>query len=184
MPALRFPAVALEDAVVRLRPWRPADVPSQVAAFGDPWFQRFSDWAPGTEAEARRRQLEDERARRRGEQVQFAVVEPSEDGSVLGGASLHDVEVGQGRGAVGYWLAPQARGRGVATRAVRLVARWAFDEVGLARVSVTCGPDNLASQRVAERCGFRREGVLRSHIPFKGARRDTVVFGLLPGELP
>ena len=53
----------------------------------------------------------------------------------------------------------------------------------LARLELTCGPDNLASQRVAERCGFTREGVLRSHVPFKGARRDSVVFSLLPGEL-
>jgi RimJ/RimL family protein N-acetyltransferase len=66
---------------------------------------------------------------------------------------------------------------------VRLLARWAFDDLGLARVTLTCAPDNHASQRVADRCGFSREGVLRSHMPFKGARRDTVVFGLLPGEL-
>src|SRR5215211_5105964 len=53
----------------------------------------------------------------------------------------------------------------------------------LARLELTCGPDNRASQGVAERCGFTREGVLRSHMPFKGTRRDTVVFSLLPGEL-
>jgi len=56
-------------------------------------------------------------------------------------------------------------------------------DTGYARLELTCGPDNLASQRVAERCGFTREGVLRSHVPFKGARRDSVVFSLLPGEL-
>ena len=47
----------------------------------------------------------------------------------------------------------------------------------------TCGPDNEASQRVAERCRFTREGLLRSHLRFKGGRRDTVVFALLAGEL-
>ncbi len=55
--------------------------------------------------------------------------------------------------------------------------------MGLGRLELTCGPDNHASQGVADRCGFTREGVLRSHTPFKGGRRDTVVFGLLPGEL-
>jgi RimJ/RimL family protein N-acetyltransferase len=79
---------------------------------------------------------------------------------------------------------PDARGRGIASRAVRLMARWAFDELGIARLEMTCAPDNPASQRVAERCGFTREGVMRSHMPFKGGRRDTVVFSLLPGELP
>jgi len=55
--------------------------------------------------------------------------------------------------------------------------------LGLARIELTCGPDNEASARVAGRCGFVREGVLRSHMAFKGGRRDTVLFSLLPGEL-
>ena len=69
------------------------------------------------------------------------------------------------------------------THAVRLIAQWAFQELGVARLELTCGPDNRASQRVAERSGFTREGVLRSHLPFRGGRRDTVVFSLLPSEL-
>jgi RimJ/RimL family protein N-acetyltransferase len=180
---LRFPAGVLEDAVVRLRPWRETDVRSQLEAFSDPWFQRFSDWAPRTEIEVRRHRLEGERARRRGERLSFALVEPSDDESVLGGASLQNVESDQGRAAVGFWLTPEARGRGVATHAVRLLARWAFDDLGIVRVVLMCASDNHASQRAAERCGFSREGVLRSHMPFKGGRRDTIVFSLLPGEL-
>ena len=97
--------------------------------------------------------------------------------------SLYDVDRGQDRAWLGYWVAPAARGRGVASRAVRLLADWGFRGLGLARIELTCGPDNVASQRVAERCGFTREGLLRSHMRFKGGRRDTVVFGLLPGEL-
>jgi RimJ/RimL family protein N-acetyltransferase len=133
--------------------------------------------------EARRHRPEAERAQQRGEQLQFALVEPSDDDSVLGGASLHDVELKQGRAGVGYWLAQEARGRGAATRAVRLPARWAFDDLGIVRVVLTCAPDNHASQRVADRCAFSREGLSRSHMPLKGGRRHTVVFGLLPGEL-
>jgi RimJ/RimL family protein N-acetyltransferase len=64
-----------------------------------------------------------------------------------------------------------------------VLARWAFAELGLARLELTCGPDNEASQQVADRCGFSREGLLRSHVPFKGARRDSVIYSLLPGEL-
>jgi RimJ/RimL family protein N-acetyltransferase len=84
---------------------------------------------------------------------------------------------------VGYWLAPAARGRGVASRAVRLLTGWAFDVLQLQRLELTCGPDNIGSQRVAERTGFTREGLLRSHMAFKGRRRDTLLFSLLPGEL-
>ena len=146
-------------------------------------FERFSDWAPRTEADARAYLAEHEQARRRGQQIELALVEPHDENVVLGGASLNDVDLRQGRAAIGYWLAPHARGRGVATHAVRLISGWAFEDLQLARLELTCGPDNRASQRVAERCGFTREGVLRSHIPFKGGRRDTVVFSLLPGEL-
>jgi RimJ/RimL family protein N-acetyltransferase len=96
---------------------------------------------------------------------------------------VYDVDVDDACAAVGYWLAPDARGRGVATRTLRLLARWAFEHLAVARLELTCAPDNVASQRVAERCGFVRESVLRSHIRFKGGRRDTMVFSLLPGEL-
>jgi RimJ/RimL family protein N-acetyltransferase len=181
MPELRVPALA--DDVVLLRRWRETDVPAQLEAFGDPLFARFSDWAPRSEADARAYLAEHEQARRRGRQIEFALVEPHDDDVLLGGASLNSVSLEQGRAAIGYWLAPHARGRGVATHAVRLICRWAFEDLRLARLELTCGPDNRASQRVAERCGFTREGVLRSHIPFKGTRRDTVVFSLLPGEL-
>jgi hypothetical protein len=103
--------------------------------------------------------------------------------AVLGGASIYEINLERGSAALGYWLAPRARGRGVASCAVRLLAQWGFTKLGLARIELTCGPDNKASQRVAGRCGFVHEGVMRSHTPFKGARRDTVIFSLLPGEL-
>ena len=149
-----------------------------------PW----SSGSPGriprpTAGAARGYFVEQEQARLRGEELHFALVEPADDDVVLGGGSVYDVDLEQYRAAVGYWLAPEARGRGVATHTVRLLARWLFSELGLARLELTCGPDNEASQRVAARCGFVREGVLRSHIAFKGDRRDTVVFSVLPHEL-
>lgn len=185
MPELSFPDPPLADEVVVLRRWEAEDVPGKVMGFADPSVQRFS-WTkatPYTEEDARSFFAYQEEARQRGEELCFAFVEPADPGMVLGGGSLYDIDVEQGRAAVGYWLAPSSRGRGVATHATRLMARWAFDELGVARVDLTCGPDNERSQRVAERCGFVREGVLRSHMPFKGGRRDTVMFSLLPGEL-
>jgi RimJ/RimL family protein N-acetyltransferase len=88
----------------------------------------------------------------------------------------------EGVAELGYWVKAGARGRGVATRAVVLVARFAFDELGAARVQLVTEPDNVASQRVAEKAGFIREGTLRSFLSFKGRRRDAVMFSLLPGE--
>jgi|SRR5215472_1079767 len=184
MAELWFPVPPLAGDAVLLRPWGEADVPGIVLAFSDPVMQRFS-WrtAPYTETDARGFFAEQEEARLRGEGLSFALVEPRDQDVVLGSVSLSEVRLDQGCAALGYWLAPGARGRGVATQAVRLLARWAFAELGLARLELTCGPDNEASQRVAERCGFSHEGLLRSHVPFKGARRDSVIYSLLPGEL-
>jgi RimJ/RimL family protein N-acetyltransferase len=84
---------------------------------------------------------------------------------------------------VGYWVKKEARGRGVATSALRLLARWAIEELGAERVQLLAEPENVASQRVAEKAGFRREGLLRSYFLLKGRRRDAIMFGLLPGDL-
>lgn len=183
MPELECPT--LGDDVVILRPWTEADVPEVLTVFSDPAVQRFA-WPHShtyTEADAREFFAEQEAARLSGTELNFAFVDPADPGAVLGGGSLYDIDLEQDHAAVGYWLVADARGRGIATDAVLLMARWAFDCLGTARLALTCGPDNEASQRVALRCGFVREGVLRSYLPFKGGRRDTVIFSLLPTEL-
>jgi RimJ/RimL family protein N-acetyltransferase len=98
----------------------------------------------------------------------------------LGLISLHLFASDPGLAEVGYWLCREARGRGVATTAVRLIARWAFRELGIGRLNLQTAPENLASQRVAERAGFTREGLLRAWLPTAGGRRDSVMFSLLP----
>lgn len=176
---------SLADEVVRLRAWRGEDVPSKLMLFADPSVTRFSwpEQRPYTEADAWQFFKHQQIAQELGEELNFAFVAPDDTGTVFGGGSIYDINAGTETAAVGYWLTPFARGRGVATHATRLMARWAFDDMRLARIELTCAPDNTASQRVAMRCGFTREGLLRSHMPFQGRRRDTVIFGLLPGEL-
>ena len=86
-------------------------------------------------------------------------------------------------GHIGYWVAAPARRRGVATGALRLLAGWALEH-DFGRVELITDPDNVASQKVAEKVGFTREGVMRSHTLHRdGRRRDAVLFSLLPGEL-
>jgi [ribosomal protein S5]-alanine N-acetyltransferase len=88
-----------------------------------------------------------------------------------------------GVGEVGYWVKREARGRGLATRALRLLARWALEDQRLARVQLAAEPGNLASLRVAEKAGFTREGLLRRYLNIGGERRDGFMFSLLPEEL-
>jgi RimJ/RimL family protein N-acetyltransferase len=86
---------------------------------------------------------------------------------------------------IGYSVLPEWRGRGYATRALRLISRWAFTEAGIARLTAGTHPDNKASQRVLERAGFRREGLARDRLPAAdGGRIDDVLYGLVPGDLP
>jgi [ribosomal protein S5]-alanine N-acetyltransferase len=87
------------------------------------------------------------------------------------------------RGSVGYWFLNEARGRGLATRSVRLLSEWALRDLGLARLQILTEPANQASQQVAERCGYQREGVLRSYADIDGRTVDFVVFSLLPSDL-
>lgn len=86
-------------------------------------------------------------------------------------------------GQLGYWVAPEARQRGVATRSVRLLSRWALGSLRLARVEIRVDVENAASQQVAEAGGFTREGVLRSRAESRGRRWDEVMYSLLPPDL-
>ena len=111
----------------------------------------------------------------------FAIVD--RDDTLLGSIDM-SLNAHLYRGHIGYWVARAARGRGVCTGALRLLSRFALVDVGLQRVELITDPDNVASQRVAEKVGFRREGVLRAHLRHPDGRiRDSVMFSLLPGEL-
>jgi RimJ/RimL family protein N-acetyltransferase len=182
---MRPPDPQLRDEVVALRPWRDQDIGEKFRLFSDAETLRFS-WAETdayTEADAWAHHAANTRAWEDGTSAEFACTEPADDAAIIGGASIYDIESASARAAVGYWVAAHARGRGVATRAVLLLARWAFDDLQIARLQLTCGPDNVASQGVAAKAGFTREALLRAHLPFKGGRRDTVVFSLLPEDL-
>jgi len=92
---------------------------------------------------------------------------------VLGVVGLHERLVGVHE--VGYWLSSQARGRGVATRAVQLVCSYAFDVLRLQRVEWQAMVGNHASRKVAQRAGFRFEGTLRGRLQHSGEARDCWV---------
>jgi RimJ/RimL family protein N-acetyltransferase len=87
-------------------------------------------------------------------------------------------------GEVGCCLVPAARGRGIATEALRLLTDWASAEIGLGRVQVFVAPENVAALRLAESAGFQHEGVLRSYLEIDGERLDAIVLSRLPGDAP
>jgi RimJ/RimL family protein N-acetyltransferase len=105
----------------------------------------------------------------------------AETGEVIGGGMLHHLDAERGIVEIGYWVFPPARGRGVATTIARMLAEHAFS-LGVERVAAYVDVGNTASERVVERAGFTREGVVRSMPKPDGRRVDKTLFSLLPGE--
>jgi RimJ/RimL family protein N-acetyltransferase len=111
----------------------------------------------------------------------FSIVFPGTR-KILGGIGINNVQPGRNQAEVGYWIAPWARRRGVATGAARAIARWAFDS-GLYRLELLAAMENWVSQRVALGAGFAREGVRREGGPTRdGGRQDLVCFTRLASD--
>jgi RimJ/RimL family protein N-acetyltransferase len=152
----------VHGAGITLAAYSSVDVDILRAVFADPETQR---WNPGPEEGADPVAWVTEWFSRRndwstGDHLSWAVRD--EDDALVGSVSMFHLDLEQGDGELGYWVAPAARGRGVATRAVNTAARHAFERVGLRRLYLYHAVDNPVSCRVAERCGFRLEGTLRS----------------------
>jgi [ribosomal protein S5]-alanine N-acetyltransferase len=180
--AIRVPERRLTDGTVRLRPWRDADVPDLVEACRDPEIPRWTVVpTPYSAADARAFVAGQNERFSRGEAAPFAIV-GAEGGEFLGSVEITLVDRRSGRGEIGYWVAPWARRRGIALRAVGLVSVWALGDLGLERLELLVEPENEPSQRVAEAAGFTREGMLRSYRPMKGRRPDFIVYSLLPAD--
>ncbi len=181
MPRIVLPGEPLVDGLSALRPWRDSDIAAIVAACQDPEIARWTPVPnPYGESDARAFLLQRYDALHSGFAAPFAIVAAS-SGRLLGSVALNRQEWEHARAEVGYWLAPEARGQGHATRAVRLVCEWGFRTLGLERVTLHAATGNTASQRVAERAGFTREALLRSFMRSAAGRQDMVAFGrLLP----
>jgi [ribosomal protein S5]-alanine N-acetyltransferase len=173
----------LRDGGLVLRPWGIEDVPRVTEICADPEISRWTRVpSPYTEEHARTWIEQTIRDWDERKHAAFAVTEAG-SGEVVGAIGLRLHEDYALQGSIGYWVAGEARRRGVATGALRLVARWALRELGLPRVQLVTDPENVPSQLVAERAGFRREGLLRSYIELQGGRRDCLMFSLLAREL-
>jgi RimJ/RimL family protein N-acetyltransferase len=168
----------LRDGDLVLRPWTEADIDAIVAGCNDP---DVAHWIPTIPHPYTR---EDALAFIRGEVTPDHTALAIElDGHVVGGIGMGLNSHGY-RATMGYWMATGMREQGICTRALRLLSRHALVDLEVQRVDLITDPENVASQRVAEKVGFRREGVMRAHLRHPDGRiRDSVMFSLLPGEL-
>jgi ribosomal-protein-serine acetyltransferase len=104
-------------------------------------------------------------------------------GDVLGCIGVNQINRINRIGNLGYWVRATREGRGIATNAARLVARYAFAALALARLEIVILAGNAGSRRVAEKVGARFECVARHRLQWRGEARDAAVYGLLPVDL-
>jgi RimJ/RimL family protein N-acetyltransferase len=172
----------LSDGVVSLRHWRRDDAPALVAACQDPEIPRWTSVpVPYTAEDARAYLAALPPAMVDGARCSFALVADGDE--PVGNIGFPRLSWPDERAEVGYWLAAPARGRGLVTRAVRLITEWGLREVGFHRIELLAATENPASLRVAERAGFTREGLLRSYALAHGVRLDMVMFSRLASDV-
>ena len=160
---------------------RDADVPLIAEASYDPETRRRLDDQPLTPDRQRNSVSRAQELWHTGRAAPFLIAEAADD-HPLGLLTLQfeeDEEVA----AVAVSVFPQERGRGIASKALRLGATWGLRELGLQRVFAEAAPDNEASIRAIEKAGFQREGLLRAHCKTHGQRHDCIMFSLLAEDL-
>ncbi len=182
MPAIVLPDPPLGDSEIVLRPWSRDDVAAITAACQDPEIPRWTVVPqPYTERHARDFVAGRDADLAAGRELALAVVDGGD--VVMGAMGMSNFDWPDLKGEIGYWVAREARGRGVGTRAARLLSTWALTGLGLERLELLANPENVASQRLAEGAGFTREGLLRLYRRRHGVREDLVMFSRLAEDI-
>ena len=179
-------AVELTNDALLLRPFRASDAAEICAAVRES-LRELGQWLSWCHPEYT---IDDTRsflagrgdAFQRDGEYAFAIIERA-SGCLVGACGINQIEKANLRANLGYWLFTGATGRGYATQATLLVARFAFDELRLERIEIVAAVGNVASQRVAGRVGATREGIARRRLSVHGVPHDAVVFSLVREDL-
>ncbi|MFD4025674.1 GNAT family N-acetyltransferase [Streptomyces sp. NPDC058576] len=172
--------LAVADSGLLLRPWEAADAGAFLSAYADEETRRWHTHRPSTETQVRewfegyRRDWEREKG------CHWAVARVS--GEVLGRMALRGLDFDDGVANVAYWVLPDARGAGVATRALAAVSAWALDDIGFHRLELDHSTRNHASCRVATKAGYRLEGTKRNAAVHDDGRHDMHLHARVRGD--
>jgi RimJ/RimL family protein N-acetyltransferase len=173
--------VGPQPAELRLEPLGTRHLDAMDALARDPDVLRFTRVPePAPPGFARNWLARYEAGRRAGSAEGFAAIDAG--GAFLGLALAPDIDVEGRQLELGYIVAPAARGRGVATAILGRLTRWAFADTGALRAYLLIETGNVASLRVAERCGYVQEGVLRSVHLKQDRRADLTLWSRLPSD--
>jgi [ribosomal protein S5]-alanine N-acetyltransferase len=184
MPSFPDLALPLRSPQVELRFAAERDIPETLIAHQDDpqLYVRLGLERPPSGAELGRRSEHEADERALGSAVRFTILEPGSD-VCRGQLDVHRVDWDHLRAEAGIWIAPEHRGRGLASAALPLAGRWLFEAGGLSRLELLTEPDNQAMISAARRAGLTNEGVLRAYVRERGRRLDLTVLSLLPPDL-
>jgi len=166
---------------LHIRRYQPGDVDAVYKAVMESKAE-LSPWMPWCHADYSREDAATWVAGRpgaweRNEEWSFVIVDFR--GRLIGACGIHRLDLRNGTGELGYWVRSSMTRGGVATEATRRLCQWAFGEAGLHRLEILTSIDNIASQRVAEKAGGVREGILRERLLLYGRRHDCVLYSIL-----
>lgn len=183
MPAIEFRDALQGEDGMELRALRTEDA-AAIYALVDrnrPHLRRWLPWVDTSHSaeDTLRFLLSVEEGRRQRRTIGYRILE---HGALRGIVGAHDIDEKEGHAAIGYWLAEDAAGRGLMTRAVRLLLAVLFEELRLERVEIRCAVGNRPSCAVAERLGFQFEGILRRAQRLQEEFADMRVYSLLAAE--
>ena len=179
--------IELTSSTLLLRPFRLDDAEAICEAVHES-INEFLPWLPWCHSEYTiddTRSLLESRATALEKQREyaFAIVHRA-SGRLVGACGVNQIDESNARANLGYWIRSSATRNGYASQASGMLARWAFEELGLQRVEVVAAVGNNASQRVAAKMGATREGVARKRLLVRGMAHDAVVYSLLRTDLP
>jgi ribosomal-protein-serine acetyltransferase len=152
---------AARESTAEVYPWLPWCHPGYSLAEAEQWARSRAELGSG-------------------EEYNFVILGP--DDRFLGGCGLNQINRTHRFANLGYWVRSSATGRGVATEVVRQLEQFAFEHTDLVRLEIICAVANERSQRVAERAGAQREGVLRSRLLLHGRAVDAVMYSLVRSQ--
>ena len=111
----------------------------------------------------------------------FCIID-SDDNNFLGGCGLNQFNRAHNFANLGYWVRSSQTGKGFATTATKLVAKFGFEILHLSRIEILTAVNNIASLHVAEKAGAKREGALRNRLRFRDRDSDAILFSLIPNN--
>jgi RimJ/RimL family protein N-acetyltransferase len=176
----------LSDGNIMLRPYRADDVEALYEAVRES-INELSPWLPWCHAaytidESKSFIMSRDEARAKTEEHSFGVFD-ARTGAYSGGVGLNHLVREYLYANLGYWVRTGSTGRGIASNATRLLARFGLEELGLQRIEIVAAVGNVASQRTAEKAGAVREGVLRKRLFLYGQPHDAVLYSIVTDDL-